>query len=64
MLPKIDDDVEKIVQNVAIAYDKLGFILKHGVDLEKRVLEWHGDDIEEMWFVLEPLIIKKMANTK
>lgn len=33
---------------VAIAYDKLGFILKYDEDLEKRVLEQHGDDIAEM----------------
>ncbi len=46
---ELDDKTEKAARYVAVAYDKLGFILKHDEDLERRVLEWHGDDIAEMW---------------
>ncbi|MFM7797120.1 MAG: hypothetical protein ACKO7N_10190 [Candidatus Nitrosotenuis sp.] len=58
-VPEIDDKTEKIARYVAVAYDKLGFILKHDEDLEKRVLEWHGEDIEEMWIMLSPLVKNK-----
>ncbi len=55
----IDDKTEKIARYVAVSYDKLGFILKHDEDLEKRVLEWHGEDIEEMWIMLSSLVKNK-----
>ena len=55
----IDDKTEKIARYVAVSYDKLGFILKHDEDLEKRVLEWHGEDIEEMWVMLSSLVKNK-----
>lgn len=57
--PTLDDSTEKIARYVAVAYDKLGFILKHDEDLERRVLEWHGEDIEEMWIMLSPLVKNK-----
>jgi len=57
--PALDDKTEKIARYVAVAYDKLGFILKHDEDLERRVLEWHGEDIEEMWKMLSPLVKNK-----
>lgn len=41
---------------MAVAYDKLGFILKYDHELERRVLEWHGDDIAEMWVMLRPVV--------
>jgi hypothetical protein len=40
-IPVIDERTEKAARYVAVAYDKLGFILKHDADLEKQVLEWH-----------------------
>jgi len=55
----LEDIIEKAARNVAVAYDKLGFILKHDADLERMVLEWHGDDIAEMWTMLEPLVKKE-----
>jgi hypothetical protein len=58
-LPILDDITEKAARYVAIAYDKLGFILKHDEDLEKRVLEWHGDDIAEMWLMLRRIVKDK-----
>ena len=58
-MPSLDDRTEKIARYVAVAYDKLGFILKHDEDLERRVLEWHGEDIVEMWTMLEPLVKNK-----
>ena len=58
-LPMIDEYTEKIARYVAVSYDKLGFILKHDVDLERRVLEWHGEDIEEMWVMLSSLVKNK-----
>jgi hypothetical protein len=58
-LPIIDEHTEKIARYVAVSYDKLGFILKHDEDLERRVLEWHGEDIEEMWTMLAPLVYHK-----
>jgi hypothetical protein len=57
--PTLDDKTEKVARYVAVAYDKLGFILKHDEDLERRVLEWHGEDIEEMWKMLSPLVRNK-----
>lgn len=56
MPPELDDQTEKAARYVAVAYDKLGFILKHDEDLENRVLEWHGDDIAEMWTMLQPVV--------
>ncbi len=35
----LDDRLEKAARYVAVAYDKLGFILKYDQDLERRVLE-------------------------
>ena len=58
-LPPLDDKIEKAAKYVAVAYDKLGFILKHDEDLEKMVLEWHGDDIAEMWTMLQPIVKNK-----
>jgi hypothetical protein len=58
-IPILDDKTEKIAQYVAVAYDKLGFILKHDEDLERRVLEWHGEDIAEMWGMLAPFVKNK-----
>lgn len=58
-VPSLDDKTEKIARYVAVAYDKLGFILKHDEDLERQVLEWHGEDIEEMWTMLAPLVKNK-----
>jgi hypothetical protein len=55
-LAPLDDKIEKAAKYVAVAYDKLGFILKHDEDLERRVLEWHGDDIAEMWMMLQPIV--------
>jgi len=56
MPSELDDQTEKAARYVAVAYDKLGFILKHDEDLENRVLEWHGDDIAEMWTMLQPVV--------
>lgn len=58
-IPALDEKTEKIARYVAVAYDKLGFILKHDEDLERRVLEWHGEDIAEMWTMLAPIVKKK-----
>jgi hypothetical protein len=58
-VPPLDDKTEKAAKYVAVAYDKLGFILKHDEDLEKRVLEWHGDDIVEMWLMLRCIVKNK-----
>lgn len=55
----LDDRTEKAARHVAVAYDKLGFILKHDEDLERRVLEWHGEDIAEMWAMLAPIVKNK-----
>jgi hypothetical protein len=58
-LPPLDDKIEKAARYVAVAYDKLGFIIKHDEDLQRRVLEWHGDEITEMWLMLQPIIKNK-----
>ncbi|MEO9309773.1 MAG: hypothetical protein ABI337_05700 [Nitrososphaera sp.] len=58
-LPPLDERIEKAARYVAVAYDKLGFIIKHDEDLQRRVLEWHGDDIAEMWLMLQPIIKNK-----
>lgn len=58
-LPTLDDKTEKAARYVAVAYDKLGFIIKHDEDLQRRVLEWHGDDIAEMWLMLQPIVKNK-----
>ncbi|MEM4378917.1 MAG: hypothetical protein QXX85_08055 [Candidatus Nitrosotenuis sp.] len=58
-LPPLDDKIEKAARYVAVAYDKLGFIIKHDEDLQRRVLEWHGDDIAEMWLMLQPIVKNK-----
>lgn len=58
-IPPLDDKIEKAARHVAVAYDKLGFILKHDEDLERRVLEWHGEDIAEMWAMLAPIVKNK-----
>jgi len=58
-IPPLDDKTEKAARHVAVAYDKLGFILKHDEDLERRVLEWHGEDIAEMWTMLAPIVKNK-----
>ncbi|MEM2786419.1 MAG: hypothetical protein QXW37_06620 [Candidatus Nitrosotenuis sp.] len=58
-LPLLDDKIEKAARYVAVAYDKLGFIIKHNEDLQRRVLEWHGDDITEMWLMLQPIVKNK-----
>lgn len=55
----LDDKTEKAARYVAVAYDKLGFIIKHDEDLQRRVLEWHGDDIAEMWLMLQPIVKNK-----
>lgn len=59
VVPILDDKAEKAARYVAVAYDKLGFILKHDEDLERRVLEWHGDDIAEMWTMLASIVKNK-----
>lgn len=33
-IPSLDDKIEKAARYIAVAYDKLGFILKHDEDLE------------------------------
>lgn len=48
--------LEKAARYVAVSYDKLGFIQKYDQDLERRVSEWQGDDIDEMWTMLQPLV--------
>lgn len=55
----LDEKTEKAARYVAVAYDKVGFILKHDTGLEGMVLEWHGDDIAEMWTMLKPLVEKE-----
>lgn len=58
-LPPLDEKIEKAARYVAVAYDKIGFVLKDDEDLQRRVLEWHGDDIAEMWLMLQPIVKNK-----
>ncbi|MEM3065643.1 MAG: hypothetical protein QW177_09810 [Candidatus Nitrosotenuis sp.] len=58
-LPQLDEKTEKAARYVTVAYDKLGFIIKHDEDLQRKVLEWHGDDITEMWLLLQPIVKNK-----
>jgi len=58
-LPNIEKEIEEKARDVAVAYDKIGFVIRYEPDLEADFLAWHGLVVIEMWKRLRPLIIKK-----
>lgn len=56
---ELDMVTEEAARNVASAYDKLGFILKHDKELEDEFIQWKGYVIADMWLLTKDLVTKK-----
>ena len=56
---ELDMVTEEAARNVASAYDRLGFILKHDKELEDEFIQWKGYVIADMWLLTKDLVTKK-----
>jgi hypothetical protein len=56
---EIDPATEESAKNVASAYDRLGFILKHDKELEDEFIQWQSYVITDMWLYTKDLVNKK-----
>ena len=56
---EIDPTTEEAARNVAITYDRLGFILKHDKELEDEFIQWQSYVIADMWLFTKDLVNKK-----
>jgi hypothetical protein len=60
-LTESGESLDWIAREVAVAYDRVGFVLKHYPAMEVEILEWNGPTISEMWKRLEPLVLHKWS---
>ena len=56
---EVDMATEEAARNVASAYDRLGFILKHDKELEDEFIQWQSYVIADMWLLTKDLVTKK-----
>lgn len=56
---ELDMAPEDAARNVASAYDRLGFILKHDKELEDEFIQWQSYLIADMWLLTKDLVTKK-----
>jgi hypothetical protein len=56
---EIDPATEEAARNVAITYDRLGFILKHDKELEDEFIQWQSYVIADMRLFTKDLVNKK-----
>ena len=60
---ELDRVTEEAARNVASAYDRLGFILKHDKELEDEFIQWKGYVIADMWLLTKDLVTKKWRSS-
>jgi hypothetical protein len=60
-LAESGESLEWIAREVAVAYDRVGFVLKHYPAMEVEILEWNGSTISEMWKMLGPLVLHRWS---
>ncbi len=58
-VPELDETLEWVARDIAVTYDRVGFILSHYPAMEVEILEWNGTTIDDMWKTLKPLIVYK-----
>lgn len=56
--PQIDQKLEEQAKKLAVAYDRLGFLLKGNKTLEKEVLEFHPE-VMTTWTMLQRFVKEK-----
>ena len=54
--PVTNETLESVARDLAVTYDRVGFILSHYPAMEVEILEWNGTTIDDMWKTLKPLI--------
>ncbi len=50
-------------RRVAVALDRVGYMVKQGLVPEDALFEWQQDEIEQLWRKLEP-IVKEIRQTR
>lgn len=58
-IPELDETLEWVARDIAVTYDRVGFILAHYPAMEVEILEWNGATIDDMWKTLKPMIYYK-----
>lgn len=53
---KLTKDEKEMISSVAVAYDRVGYMIFEKLLPPKALFEFHGDDIKLMWEKLEPFV--------
>lgn len=62
-LNKLSMDDHWKARRVAVALDRVGYMVKQGLVPEDALFEWQQDEIEQLWYKLKP-IVKEIQQTR
>lgn len=57
---EVSEELATDIEEVAVAFDRMAFLIRENRGLEERVKGWIGDTIVDTWNRIEPYVIEKV----